>query len=72
MQTATEALQLWQQLYPPNDYPDGHPGLATCLSTLSTLHEAQGDFGPALAYAQQSQSILAKFYAPDRYPAGAL
>src|SRR6516164_5028786 len=40
-----EALDLYRALYPPKDYPKGHPGLATSINNLVALYQAAGEYG---------------------------
>ena len=39
-----------QALYPKEQYPQGHPDLATSLNNLGALLQAQGEYGEARGY----------------------
>jgi tetratricopeptide (TPR) repeat protein len=47
-----QALALQQQLYPKEQYAQGHPLLATSLNTLGFVLSAQGEYGRALQFYQ--------------------
>src|SRR2546426_761060 len=49
-----QALEMCQQLYPKEQYPQGHPELAISLNNLGELLKAQGEYGKALSYHQQA------------------
>ena len=38
---------MWESLYPKERYPQGHPSLATSLSSLGVVLQAQGAYGEA-------------------------
>jgi CHAT domain-containing protein len=42
-----EELQIREDLYPKDKYPQGHPDLANSLNNLGALLDAQGEYGPA-------------------------
>ena len=52
-----QSLQIFERLYPKDDYPQGHPDLATCLNNLGVLLQAQGDYGEARGYSERALAM---------------
>jgi CHAT domain-containing protein len=69
-QAIRQALALRQQLYPPKDYPQGHPDLAVSLNGLGFLLARRGEYGPAQKYYQDAVAMYQRVYSADRYPQG--
>src|SRR5262249_3493053 len=65
-----QALALRQQLYPPKDYPEGHPDLATSLSNLGALLMARGEYVPAEKYYREALAMYQRLYPQERFPQG--
>src|SRR5262249_48038721 len=65
-----QALAMRQKVYPPKDYPQGHPDLAASLNDLGSLLRAQGDYVRAREYYQQALAMGQKLYPKKDYPNG--
>jgi tetratricopeptide (TPR) repeat protein/CHAT domain-containing protein len=65
-----QILPLCRQLYPPDQYPQGHPDLANSLKNLGFLLSAQREYQKALPYYQQALAMCQALYPPDQYPQG--
>jgi CHAT domain-containing protein/tetratricopeptide (TPR) repeat protein len=65
-----QALVLRQKLYPPRDYPQGHPNLATSLSNLGLVLLAMGEYGKSLPYNEQALAMNERLYPQARFPQG--
>src|SRR5262249_13259030 len=44
----------FQQLYPPEDYPKGHPYVAARLNNLGFLYQSEGEYGKAAEFYQKA------------------
>jgi CHAT domain-containing protein/Tfp pilus assembly protein PilF len=67
---AKQAAALARRLYPPEDFPDGHPELAGSLNTLGFLFQAGGDLVQAEVYFRQALAVNRRLYPPRRFPHG--
>jgi len=65
-----QALAVRRKLFPPKDYPHGHPDLATSLNNLGFLLGAQQEYGKALPYVEQALAMCQQLYPKERYPQG--
>ena len=65
-----QALQIRRQLYPPSQFPDGHPALAMSLNNLALLLQAQGRRTQAEPLCRDALAMNRKLYPVDRYPDG--
>ena len=65
-----KALQLCQQIYPPSQFPDGHPHLASSLNNLAFLLQKQGRLAQAEPHFRDALAIRQKLYPAARYPQG--
>jgi tetratricopeptide (TPR) repeat protein/CHAT domain-containing protein len=65
-----QALAMRQRLYPTDQYPQGHPDLATSLNNLGFLLKAQGKYGQALRYYKQALELDQRLYPADKFPQG--
>src|SRR5262245_43712221 len=52
-----ETVRLYEQAYPKDKYPQGHPELANGLNNLGLLLRVQGEYGKALGYLQRALSM---------------
>ncbi len=52
-----ESLQIREQLYPKDPYPQGHPNLAPALCNLGFLLLGQRSYGDAVVFARQSTDM---------------
>ncbi len=65
-----QAIELFQQVYPQEKFPDGHPDLATSLNNLGALLQAQGRYAQAETFYRQALQMRQKLYPKEKYPAG--
>jgi tetratricopeptide (TPR) repeat protein/CHAT domain-containing protein len=65
-----QALAMYQKLYPPERFKDGHPDLALSLHNLAGVLEALGEPAKALSYHQQALAMRQKLYPPERFKDG--
>jgi CHAT domain-containing protein/Tfp pilus assembly protein PilF len=65
-----ESLQIHEQLYPKDRYPQGHPDLARTLAWMGGLLEEQGSYGEAREYFERSLAMTESLYPKERYPQG--
>ena len=65
-----ESLQIREQLYPKDRYPEGHPDLADSLNAMGFLLQAQGSYGEARGYYERALAMRQALYPKDRYPQG--
>jgi tetratricopeptide (TPR) repeat protein len=65
-----EALAMRQQLFPKEQYPQGHSDLALSLNNLGNLLHEQGEYGRALQYFQDALAMCRQLYPKDQYPQG--
>jgi CHAT domain-containing protein len=66
----SQALAMRQQLYPRDQYPQGHPELAESLNNLGLLLQYQGEYGQALTYLREALAMGRQLYPKDQYPQG--
>ena len=67
-----QILELRRKLYPPSQFPDGHPDLAESLNNLAFLLQAQGQLTQAETLYRDALAMHQKLYPPDRFPQGHL
>jgi CHAT domain-containing protein len=67
---AQRCMDMFTDLYPAAQYPQGHPALAQTLFTMGSLLADKGESAQALAAFERAFRICEQLYAPDRYPAG--
>lgn len=67
---AISELHVAQQLYPQNEYPEGHSNLAVRYSNLGVLLSSLGDPTKALDYHHQALAMRRTLYPKDRFPNG--
>jgi CHAT domain-containing protein/Tfp pilus assembly protein PilF len=67
---AEEALTILRRLYPPKQYPEGHPDLANSLSWLGLLLLEQGEYAKAEPFYRDALAMFQKLYPKERYPDG--
>ena len=65
-----ELLDIYEQLYPPEDYPRGHEDLADCFTDLGFLASAQDDSATAYEHYARAADMYERLYPPDEYPNG--
>src|SRR5262249_40870536 len=65
-----QALAMVQQLYPKEQYPQGHPHLAISLGNLGALLQAMGQYEEARSYKEQALAMKQQLYPKDKYPQG--
>src|SRR5262249_55844353 len=65
-----KALEMEQKLYPEDEYPQGHPDLATSFRNLGFLLQAQGEYTKARGHYQKALGMQQKLYPKDKYPQG--
>ena len=70
VEEARKSVQLFEQLYPKSDYPQGHTDLANSLNGLGYLLKAQGDYGGARRYYERALAMNEALYPKDRFPHG--
>jgi tetratricopeptide (TPR) repeat protein len=65
-----ESLQIREQLYPKEDYPEGQTEVADSLHAMGFLLRAQGSYGEARGYHERALGMYELLYPKDRYPEG--
>jgi CHAT domain-containing protein/Tfp pilus assembly protein PilF len=65
-----QVLEIAKRLYPKEQYPQGHPNLATSLNHLGLSLRAQGEYGRALPYLQDALAMRQKLYPKEKYAQG--
>jgi tetratricopeptide (TPR) repeat protein len=65
-----QAVEMYQRLYPADQYPQGHPLLANSLNGLGFLLQERGEYGRALGYYKQALEMFQRLYPTDKYPQG--
>jgi len=65
-----KALERFQQVYPRDKYPTGHPELAASLGWLGLLLQAQGEYAKAEPFYRQALEMNQTLYPKDKYPTG--
>ncbi|MCI0461311.1 MAG: CHAT domain-containing protein, partial [Gemmataceae bacterium] len=65
-----DALSMYEQLYPRDKYPQGHPDLAQSLDNLGSLLQEQGEYATAEGYYRDALSMCQQLYPKARYPQG--
>jgi CHAT domain-containing protein len=65
-----QALGIQRALYPKTKYPDGHPDLATTITTLGLLHKAAGEYGKAVPLLREGLEMRRLLYPKEKYPNG--
>jgi CHAT domain-containing protein/Tfp pilus assembly protein PilF len=65
-----QALAIRRKLYPPDQYPLGHPDLAEGLNNLGELLRAAGEYEPARDYLVQALTMYEALYPKAKYPDG--
>jgi tetratricopeptide (TPR) repeat protein len=61
---------MYQKLYPPARFKDGHPDLAHSLSNVGVVLESLGEPAKALAYFERALAMCQQLYPPGRFPDG--
>src|SRR5262245_20335123 len=67
---AERVLALARQLYPREQFPDGHRNLASSLNNVGITLRALGRPEEALTHLQQAQATYRRLYPPQRFPDG--
>jgi tetratricopeptide (TPR) repeat protein/CHAT domain-containing protein len=67
---AERAVALSRQLFPKDQYPDGHPAIAGSLNNVGNVLEMLGRLEPALEHMQQALDMHRKAFPPQRFPDG--
>jgi tetratricopeptide (TPR) repeat protein len=65
-----QALELGEQIYPVDKYPQGHFNRAASLNGLGAVLYYRGDYDAALDYFQKSLAMWERLYPTDQYPLG--
>jgi CHAT domain-containing protein/Tfp pilus assembly protein PilF len=65
-----QILAIYQQLYPKDQFPYGHPDLALSLHNLAALLETQADYGGARDYYQRAVTMRQALYPRETHPRG--
>jgi CHAT domain-containing protein/tetratricopeptide (TPR) repeat protein len=65
-----EALDARRRLYPREQYPDGHPELATSLNSLGHLFWVRGEYARAEPLLREALAMRQRLYPRDRFPDG--
>ena len=65
-----QILQIRRQLYPPSQFPDGHPDLATSLGNLAFLLRVQNRLAQTEPLMRDALAMHRKLYPPARFPDG--
>ena len=65
-----KSLQLQRRLYPKEQYPRGHPDLASILHNLGAILGLQGEFGNALQHSQEALAMCEALYPKAEFPQG--
>jgi tetratricopeptide (TPR) repeat protein len=65
-----EILAIYQQLYPKDRFPHGHPDLATSLNYLGLVLKRQADYAGARAFYQQALAMYQALYPKSGCPRG--
>jgi CHAT domain-containing protein len=67
---AERLLALNRQLYPKEQFPDGHLALASSLSNMGNVLKWLGRLEEALKHQQQALAMYRLLFPPTRFPAG--
>jgi tetratricopeptide (TPR) repeat protein len=67
---AEKTLALARQLFPKEQFPDGHVFLAGSLNNVGLVLEALGRLEGALEHKQQALAMFRKVFPPERFPDG--
>ncbi len=65
-----ESLQIREQLYPKDRYPQGHADLAHALNAMGSIVEDQGYYVDARGFYERAVAMCELLYPKDRYPQG--
>ncbi len=65
-----EALLLTRQLYPKEQYPNGHSDLADRLADLGTLIQLQGRYPEAEPFTREALAMRQRLFPRDKFPDG--
>ena len=65
-----ESLQIREQLYPEDRYPDGNPGLAQSMYNLGAFLNSAGEHQKGLSLCKRALAMCEKLYPRDKYPQG--
>jgi tetratricopeptide (TPR) repeat protein len=66
----TRTVDLYERLYPSEEYPTGHPDIARSLNDLGFLLYLRGDYSRAQCHLEQSLVMCQRLYPKSRYPEG--
>jgi CHAT domain-containing protein/tetratricopeptide (TPR) repeat protein len=61
---------MYENLYPKERFPNGHPELARSINNLAGLFEERGQLVRAQAYFERALAMREKLYPSERYPDG--
>jgi CHAT domain-containing protein/Tfp pilus assembly protein PilF len=64
------ALAVREKMYPPQDYPQGHPDLANSLGWLGVVLESRGDLAGAEPFYRDALAMRRKLYPEAQFPRG--
>ncbi|MFV2065993.1 MAG: tetratricopeptide repeat protein, partial [Pirellulales bacterium] len=70
LQHYTEAYQIRERLFPPDDYPNGHVELTDSLARLTDVMVELNDFPQSKAYADRMLEMTRRLYPTADYPEG--
>ena len=65
-----QALVMIQRLYPEEQYPLGHPYLASCRNNLGIVLSEQGEYIRARRCQEQALAIASRCYPREQFPQG--
>src|SRR5262249_25531454 len=65
-----ESLQIREELYPKDRYPQGHSELALSLGEMGVILLSQGSYIEARGYLERALAMYQALYPKDRYPQG--
>jgi CHAT domain-containing protein len=67
-----EALEVYWQLYPREQFPRGHAQLAVSIDNLATLHNMRGEYRKALPLCQEALAMYRSLFPRGEFPRGHL
>jgi CHAT domain-containing protein/tetratricopeptide (TPR) repeat protein len=65
-----QAVALWRKLYTRQDYPRGHPELATGVSNMGFLYKSQWKYNLALDHYREALAMRRQLYPEGDFPIG--
>ena len=63
-------LGVYRQLYPPEEFPDGHARLVGCYRDLCRVSSKQRDYKALMRWSQEGLEMCRRLYSPDKFPHG--